>query len=445
MEQIQQFDKSEDTIRGELDLFHTQNTDVSVLSSEYFTYFPSANIRNNESTPVEFIIPSSQTHMVDFGPNSHFILCRCKLVKANGDPLGANDKACGCHNTFAALFDSCTIEWNSTIVSRSDSLYNYKKHLIDTLSHSGSFKNSKLQMQLYYPDTKDVLDDTNSGFTKRCSYFKDNKTVELIGTLVDAPITKKYIVSGVDIRIVLKRSPSQFHIDAVSPTTKPTDISPYKLEWESCNLYVRKVVVNPNILAQHQRLLSSHKSFKYPTKFVEMRQFLASKGSQTVLSQPLFRSYMPRFIIVTCVDSDNFHPNILKSPFRFKPFSLSSLKVCVDSVPQTYQNLELNSGDGLALMGYRTIFDCLDVPEIGSDISRDDYLNGSFFVGVDLNPVGGSRGGSTFLATREGNLTVELQYSTPLSNNTVILVAGIFQGQISVDQNRVVTVEGEQH
>src|SRR5579863_1187163 len=102
----------------------------------------------------------------------------------NCKPLTSTDKVAGCHNFMAALFDSLTIQMNGQIVSKSDTLYSYQKHIIDTLSHGINYKNSKLQMQLYYPDNCEDFTDTSVPFVTRMNYFKQSKICELIGNFV---------------------------------------------------------------------------------------------------------------------------------------------------------------------------------------------------------------------------------------------------------------------
>ncbi|OXA36810.1 hypothetical protein Fcan01_28439 [Folsomia candida] len=434
------FERSTLISRPELNLFAIPPTDSSIISSEYFTFFPTTAI-SNSNAPIEIIVPPSQQLYTDFGPNSHFLYCKFSIVKADATKLAATDKVAGCHNLFAALFSSISVEINNNLVSRSDDgLYAYKKHIVDTLTHSAASKTSKLQSQLYFPDTSDTIDDANTGFTKRVSYFANSIDCEITGNLFEAVFQNRYFPTDCSFRIVLKRSDSHFHLDSISPAAKATDPAPFKLKWSACQLYVKRVLVNPAIVASHHKLLSARQKFSYPTQIIESRIFTASKDAQTIISEPLFRSTIPRILILTLLDPARFHGDIKKSPFRFTPSSLTSIRAMIDGVPIIFQNLEISSTNGL--IGYNSIFNALDDAESGQDITRDSYLSGSFFVVLDMNPI---QRMSKYLNTREGNVTVELRFAAPLTSSVMVMALGVFQGLITIDSNRIATLEADQH
>ncbi|OXA45206.1 hypothetical protein Fcan01_19798 [Folsomia candida] len=290
-------------------------------------------------------------------------------------------------------------------------------------------------------DTADTLSTDNVGWQKRQSFFANGIDCEIMGPLTEAPFQSRYYPTDMQFRLVLKRTESNFHLDAIS-TVKPSDPPPYKLAWKSCQLYVKRVLVNPRIMAWHHKMLASNQKFTFPTQICETRIFTATKGAQTVISEPLFRSTIPRVLVVTLLDPDRFHGDVTKAAFRFDSFTLSSIKACVDGNPIIYQNLEVSSTNKTALVAYNTIFDALDDIECGTDINRENYLKGSFFVVLDMNPI---QHINRYLGTREGNVTLELRFSAPLDSSIMVMVLGFFQGQITIDSNRIASLEADQH
>jgi hypothetical protein len=145
------FKGSQPSYRSELDLSSIPSSDVSLLHSEYFQYYPVFNLKDS-SNPVQFIIPSTGTHYTQLSDS--FLYLRLRILKTDGSNLTSAESVAGTNNLFAALFESAEIMLNSTIVSKSASLYPYKAHILDLLTKDSGYKNTFMGEQLFYPDEK---------------------------------------------------------------------------------------------------------------------------------------------------------------------------------------------------------------------------------------------------------------------------------------------------
>jgi len=203
-------------------------------------------------------------------------------------------------------------------------------------------------------------------------------------------------------------------------------------------LFVRKHSVNPKIILQHHQILNTKGKFYYPLRSHEIRSFNISTGTQSISSETLFRAILPEFLIVTFVDSEAFSGKLSKGCFSFQPFGLQSISCSLDGESTLYRQLDFNTQDSLALMGYNTLFSAINDQEYGTTVTRDDYLNGAFFVVLDLRP---STSGLNLQGLRKGQIHIDLKFSKALTSAITCLVVGTFQSLLTIDSNSNVTYD----
>jgi len=120
---------------------------------------------------------------------------------------------------FRALFDSCEVQMNSTVVTKSSTLFPYRGHFQDTLCHIHNFKNSQLLSQLYIEDSKYNDFSSNPGYTKRASYSANSASFELVGKIAESVFeSDRLFPPGVATRITLRRSEPNFALNSPSLT-----------------------------------------------------------------------------------------------------------------------------------------------------------------------------------------------------------------------------------
>jgi hypothetical protein len=421
---------------SELDLSTLPPSDVGINYSEYHTYFPVFNTKE-WGNPVQFIIPQNQSLYADL--TSSFVYLKLRILKQDDSALSSTDLVAPTHNMFRALFSSCEIMMNSTVVSTSSNLYAYKSHIIDTLRHGSSFQSSQLSRQLFDPDTKqNDFTTSNPAFVRRTNISKLSTPFELIGKISESVFeTPRFFPPEVETRITLRRSDPSFCLDSASPQNKPSPF-PYKIVFDDCVLYVRKYSVNPQVVSHHHKILSAKGKFYYPLENFEIRSFNIASGAISLSSETLFRSIIPEYLIVTFVDSEAASGRINQSGFNFEPFKLKSLSVSVDNEATIYRQLDFNTDNSLALLGYNTLFTALSNPEFGISIKREDYLKGSFFVVLDLSP---SSPGLSFKSVKRGQVHMELNFAEALQKTITCIVLGKFRSLLSIDSDKNVTVD----
>jgi hypothetical protein len=117
---------------AELDLGNIPATDIGIVNSEYHSYFPVFSVKD-AGNPVQFIIPSSNNLYLNL--DSSFLYLKLRILKSDGTKLTSTDSVAPTFNFFRSLFSSCEIMMNSTVVSKSATLFPYRGHILDTLVH----------------------------------------------------------------------------------------------------------------------------------------------------------------------------------------------------------------------------------------------------------------------------------------------------------------------
>jgi hypothetical protein len=223
----------------------------------------------------------------------------------------------------------------------------------------------------------------------------------------------------------------------VGADVSTTSAFPYKLDIDKLMLNVRRYVVSPDILAHHQKILSSGKTLNYPMRSLQANTFAISTGTQSVQSETLFRGTLPEFFILTFVDSSAVHGSITKSPFNFQSFKVNRIEVSVDGDASVYRTLDINENDSMTLMAFNSLASALP-DNLDHGIDRDSFMNGNFMTVFQIMPFSVA---GNFQAARLGNIKVQISFGKPLEKNVNCIVVGQFQNLMKIDGHRNVTIE----
>jgi len=412
------------SIRSNADLGHVPPVDVTSLSSEYFAFYPQSNIKE-ENVPIQFAIGASASHVYDF--EKSFVHMRMKIFNVNNTPLADADLVAPNHDFFASLFSGVEIQLNGYPVSSSGNMYSFRHHISNLLSYGTGYKSTILSEQLYYPDDKqDTFTKTgNLGFKTRHELVAASKEFEVIGYINEAIFKQqRYIPGFVNMLLTLRRNDPSFSLVHADGTKS------YKIVMNEVIFYLKRHVLSPEVIAYHKNLLSGSKRFQYPMRQSLTRAFVIAKGSQTHLSEVLFRSKLPEFCVLTFVKTSAYIGKINESPFNFQDFKVSSIQFSVDGDKTVYSHLDFNSSENLCLMGYHTLSTALPNCFADHGISRSDYLNGNFAVCIPLMP---NNHGNRYQLERTGQLSVELKFHEALEDSVTCIVMGVFATKMEID------------
>jgi hypothetical protein len=417
------------SIRSNADWGHVPPTDITSSSSEYFAFYPQSNIKE-ESVPIQFSVGSSSSHVYDL--ENSFIYLKLKILKSDGTKLTATESVAPTHGFFASLFSGVEILMNGYPVSSSGNHYGYRHHLFNLLTYGSGYKSSVLSEELYYPDTaaNKFSSSENSGHKTRQELCALSKEFEVIGSINEAIFKQqRYLPGSVNLLLTLRRSDPGFSL--VSSDSSNT----YKIEYSEAIFYLKRHVLSPDVQAYHSQILSSSRKFQFPMRQASTRAFVIAKGTQTHLSEVLFRNKLPEFCILTFVKTKAYIGSLTEAPFHFSDFNVSTVQFSCDGDKTVFRNLDFNCNEKLCLMGYHTLSTALPNSQADHGISRADYMNGSFAVCIPLMP---NNHTNRFQLQRSGQLSVELKFHTALTESITCIVLGVFSTNMEIDQHGVI-------
>jgi len=417
---------------------------IECSSSEldYFTEKPYQNIlrdgtyveikaAEDKTSILSFVLPASPAYM-DLSKTSIAIRLKVFAVKAGVDTeLTETDIVAPVNNFFHSLFYHSIVNINEEEVENSNNLYAYRAYITDTLNHGSEVKSTFLQNSLYYPDTAGEMDTfalrkintkaedllvvqkLNHGFlSRRKILMLGNGEIEVRGIPhFDIFHNGKFILSQTKMRIDMYLNKPNFCLMGTGEFT-------FKIL--SASMILKKVVPNDNI--QNSINIHLEKSF---ANFNLNRVILTSKQIEnTGLTQTveISKGIVPKRVILCFVDDvASTVGKIDKNPYNLEHFNLTSCQIMEGGQSVSYSKPQtFDFAKGRILDGYWTIFDGIDKPSIGNNISREDYANGYMFLAYDLTPNGECEPFNNI--ARSGDVSVNLIWSTK-SEKPIKLIA----------------------
>ena len=318
-----------ESLRSELDLYSVPATDVSsYYSSYYIGSFPLASVKDSH-TPIEFAIETSTGGYWD--PLESFLSLTCRVVKQDGAMCEDADVVAPSSLFLHSFISNVELYINSTCVYDSSGMYPYIGVMNRMLTMNPIEKGSSLKDEFYYPNVvPDTFDTkTDAGFNDRYTRSKNSKPFVVWGQLVGSILSqKRYLPPGTSIRLVLRRSLPEFHLDCKTTTKEGVNGCPYKIDIVSAEYFSSHKLVSPQVMDFHKKqMFQNHLTLKYPLNDYSVRTFSVAKGLTTASSDSIVMGRLPRFLVVGQVSQTAFTGALDQSPFNFKTKDLKELTV----------------------------------------------------------------------------------------------------------------------
>jgi hypothetical protein len=335
---------------------------------------------------------------------------------------------------FASLFESCQILFNGTPLTRtSSSLYSYKYFLETLLGYGPNAADSFLKSEIWYLDSSvnQFTTASNAAFASRLALSTASKPVELIGRVAEGICSQgKLIPNNVEIKLTLRRSKPAFSL--CGATVARSDSFPYKIDIEEAVWMIKRHAIHPRVLNDHQSLLSSRR-FNIPFTHNEVKSFLIPTGTLSVISETIFACTIPSYCVIGLVSAAAFNGSVTTSLFTFQPFNISSVTLTCDSNSVLYRQINFDTDKGVFLQGYNSLLSILPHKELGSMVTRDNYIQSKFLVALDLaDPHSTTR----FHYQRHGQIKVELRFKSATTESLMCIILGSFQLNTQIDKDR---------
>ena len=424
--------------KSELNLMFTPPTQAMITGGYYVDTYPLNNIDNN--TPIEFEIKGSKDEYIDTAKIFlHVIAC---VVDEKGDPI-PNTTVCAPVNNLAhSLYQQVQVEYNNTPVNSPVNSYSYLAYLNTLLNYGSDAKETHLKSCLWSKDTADQFDNIdpsivdkstppkaiphNRGFLERQSYVSESKQFELFSRLhVDAFNTDRLLLNLVDIKIKLTKQKSAFCL---------LGNDKLRIKFLQAVLYVRKVLINPDVVAAHQKLMETHNA-QYPIRRTEMKNFPIVKGLSKTIINNLTNGTIPSRVIFGLVLSQAYEGDYTKNPFNFQHFDANRVALIVDG-KEVDKAFELDYKNDKFIRAYHSLYTAIngDIGDHGLDINKKDYKGGNCLYAYDLSA--DLCNSEHFNLVKIGNTRLEIDFSKGVPENVTVVVYIEYENIIEINKNR---------
>jgi len=388
-------------------------------------------------------------------------------------------------NVLHTLWSQVDIKFNETLVSTSGTNYPYKAYIENLLTYSSSTTKYQLDMQGFtgnqgnFDATNPRKPPTNKGLNTRADWFKaintiytDNEQIEGLEQEVDKDdnddddddevVIKKpkfnkdelwsrttcvefsgpllsdicnqphAIINGVDIDITLEPTKSSFRL-MTHPEGTEAEVRIMGIYMDVAKIKVR----SENVLAIENTLKSRPAS--YPMIRTDIRTFEIAAGSYSVMKEDIFQGEVPTQLVVGMVDTNAYHGDFSKNPFRFKPNNIAQCGFTVDNRPLPHAPFKFDPKDCRYLDGleslYRLTGKLLEDTSLG--INRDTYRQGYWLMGFAVDPT--TSPDFHYLGKQLCGVTrLSIDFHKPLTDTVTLIVYATFPEVMQIDQTRLV-------
>ena len=326
---------SGDAVTSGVDLFTVPHSHIDVLAGEWHEV---PAVRDNALGVLEFIIPPTDSY-TDLAKT--YLYTECKVTKDDGTNLDANTdnvKVIPVENFMHSLFRTAAVSYGSKNVEFNQN-YPYKAYLETILNHGAEAKKTHLfSTSGWIQDSMVGIDGTKSDgsdilkadVVKRKKLIAGSEPLSFYGRLHLSTFSQeRFLIPGLRCKVTLTRTDGNFPLLATA--TAPTGGG--RVEITKASLFVRRPVVNPTVIAEHNKMLMEGETVKYPGTSVRTQFHVINEGVRSVRINLDQEGQKPKRIILGLVDHKANNGDYSLNPFNFQNASVSSLELVVDGIP----------------------------------------------------------------------------------------------------------------
>ena len=250
---------------------------------------------------LEFEVLGARNNFIDLQRSRLEIVAR--IVQNNGTVLRTHateaarrDTPYLVKNQLSSLISECTMSLNGEKLSTTNANFHHKSFIETEFSHGIDAKKTCPASRGYYyednPSSIEAADGRAEDAAERKRIVAASGEFRLFGKIAcDFLSCDKHVISGVTIRLSLRRSPNDFVIITEQPNKH------YQVQITEAILYVRVMTVTDFVLSSIEKTL-----LKTPAKYnyieVVPRRFLATTGVQSWRQEDVFAKEPVRRMIL---------------------------------------------------------------------------------------------------------------------------------------------------
>ena len=409
-------------VKTELMLFNGLPIQNAVEKGQWIDIHPTNSTAGKG--PIEFTY-SGGIEYIDLNDTELYVLA--SIVKADGSPYSEPVDIAFVNNSLHSMFSDVFVKLGNETVEGGDSVYAYKAMLSTLFGYSESTIKTQLPSVGFIKDQGGKMESReNKGFIERKNWTNAG-TREFQGKLfVDLFQHRQYLLNNVDLTIKLMRAKNEFAITNFVNGEKP------RILIEDAILYVRKCVINPEIVLQHIDMLENEIMTNYFIDRYEIITYTIPSTTKSFRRDNIFLGKVPKSIMFAMVSNDGYNGNYLKNPFFFHHYNLNYMALFVngDSIP--FQPFTPDFANKKCLREYNSLYMCSG--DLGRDMSLpftyNDFMEGYTIFKFNLNPDLSNYGVDPSVG---GNVRFDLKFSEALPESVSLIVMANFTAMINID------------
>ena len=323
-----------------LDLWSKPLVETAVLGSYISEYEPSNGLVET-SNSIQFRIPSSS----DFTDLSQtYFSVKVKITRNGGGDLAAFRQANATaappieansvgfvQNAANSLFSNLSFRVNEELLSDSFGTQHYTSYYQQILNYSEPARKSRLILTGWADDEDPSANDAaaaaaNTGYKERAQWTALSKEATFISNIFTPLCSQdRYILPYTPLFIEWTKSTPEFCLHSNAPTPN------FKYKITSMRLNVRRIKVQPSVKMAIENKLVKQPAI-YPIRYAFTKPLFIDAGLKSVSWEDVFNGRnIPSCCAISFVTQESFRGTQSTSPYEFKTFDLTHLRMTIDS------------------------------------------------------------------------------------------------------------------
>lgn len=411
--------------KTELLLFHGDLPQIAALDAYFVNVYPE-NTLGVDSTEIVFNIAGSGNEYMDL--NDTLLTIQMQFLQPNKTPYTTDLTFAPTNFFMNALFKDIKLEFNGVIIEGGTDYYAYKATIEEMFQFDEETKNLQLKSKGYYSvDVERKASVTQSNMKEYCGVLR-----------LDFFNQPKYLLTGVNVKMTLKRNSNVFCISDAEPANRA--VKPF-INIMNAFIRVRKVKVNAGVEMGHNAGILAN-NVRYCYNAGKMVRYALPTGTLDYVKENIFvGGLLPKFVIVCFVTQESYTGgDATTSPFVFKHMNVKKVNLYVDGSSYPYRG------------GYEPNFEtkCIEDVYMRSIVHCPQHMNKNVSNGISFKEfLEGEKTFFTFNLTpdfdmfqkqvpRNVNLNMELNFARAVDVPINVLIYGLFDTELEITAARAI-------
>lgn len=409
-------------------IFDEQPVQTDIQSSKLVDYHPISDIKGKD-IPIQFLVSGTTEEYIDCQDiNLELTL---KITKANGKDIVAADKVGLTNLSIASLFQDVSLTLNDKQIEGGNRHYPFAAYFSTLSQFQAQAKGTHLRTWGWQVDQPEKFDDeTNTGLVERMNWSAGSKEFQLKGPIfLDFFRQPRYLISNINMRLTFIRAKPEFALMAFGADK-------YKIDITSATLFVRKCLMNPSVINDHNKGLKSENA-KYPVNHCLVNTYTIPSGMQSDTRDNLFPVQQPKALYIAMIENDAYNGDYKKNPFHFQDFGLTNLGLYADGSYIVHKDFTPDIDNDMYMREYNATMSSLGMynTDDSNGITYFAYGHGSFFIMIDLTPDCNLKGNNVY-PTKPGNLRLELKFKAATAETINVLLYAVYDAKVEITELR---------